>query len=77
MPDSIELLTAHHLPYRVVNIIENAEQFVVLVTAYFTSWTDLDHAIRATVARAGRRQEGGRQLDSLSTHHLSCARSQS
>ena len=29
MPENIELLTAHHLPYRVVNIIENAEQFVV------------------------------------------------
>ena len=51
MPDSIELLTAHHLPYRVVNIIENAKQFVVLVTAYLTSWTHLDHAIKATVAR--------------------------
>lgn len=51
MPDSIELLTAHHLPYRVVNIIENAQQYVVLVTAYLTSWTHLDHAIKATVAR--------------------------
>lgn len=51
MSDSIELLTAHHLPYRVVNIIENAQQFVVLVTAYLTSWTHLDHAIKATIAR--------------------------
>ena len=51
MSDSIELLTAHHLPYRVVNIIENAKQFVVLVTAYLDSWTHLDHAIKATVAR--------------------------
>lgn len=51
MSESIELLTAHHLPYRVVNIIENAQQFVVLVTAYLTSWTHLDHAIKATIAR--------------------------
>lgn len=51
MPDNIELLTAHHLPYRVVNIIENAQEFVLLVTAYLTSWTHLDHAIKTTIAR--------------------------
>ena len=51
MADHIEILTAHHLPYRVVNIIENAEEFVVLVTAYLTSWTHLDHAIKSTIAR--------------------------
>ncbi len=51
MPENIELLTAHHLPYRVVNIIENAQDFVLLVTAYLTSWTHLDHAIKTTIAR--------------------------
>lgn len=51
MPENIELLTAHHLPYRVVNIIENAQEFVLLVTAYLTSWTHLDHAIKTTIAR--------------------------
>ncbi|MBZ0152452.1 MAG: hypothetical protein K8J09_13065 [Planctomycetes bacterium] len=51
MPENIELLTAHHLPYRVVNIIENAQEFVVLVTAYLSSWTHLDHAIKTTIAR--------------------------
>jgi hypothetical protein len=51
MAESVELLTAHHLPYRVVNIIEDAQQFVVLVTAYLTSWTHLEHAIRGTIAR--------------------------
>ena len=51
MPESIELLTAHHLPYRVVNIIGEAQEFVVLVTAYLTSWTHLDHAIKSTLAR--------------------------
>lgn len=51
MTDHIEILTAHHLPYRVVNIIENAQEFVVLVTAYLNSWTHLDHAIKSTIAR--------------------------
>jgi len=51
MADNVELLTAHHLPYRVVNIIEEAREFVVLVTAYLTSWPHLDHAIKGAVAR--------------------------
>jgi hypothetical protein len=48
---SAELLTAHHLPYRVVNVIEDAKEFVVLVTAYLEMWTHLEHAIRGAVAR--------------------------
>lgn len=51
MAENVELLTAHHLPYRVVNIIENAQEFVVLVTAYLSSWTHLDHSIKNTIAR--------------------------
>lgn len=51
---STELLTAHHLPYRVVNVIENATEYVVLVTAYLQTWTHLDHAIRSAIARGVR-----------------------
>lgn len=51
MADNVELLTAHHLPFRVLNIIEEAQDFVVLVTAYLKSWTHLDHALKAAVAR--------------------------
>ncbi len=54
MADNVELLTAHHLPYRVVNIIEEAHEFVVLVTAYLTSWPHLDHAIKSAIARGVR-----------------------
>lgn len=51
MAETVELLTAHHLPYRVVNIIEEAREFVLLVTAYLDSWTHLDHAIKNAVSR--------------------------
>jgi hypothetical protein len=51
MSENVERLTAHHLPYRVVNIIETAQEFVVLVTACLESWAHLNHAIKSTVAR--------------------------
>lgn len=54
MADNVELLTAHHLPYRVVNIIEEARESVVLVTAYLSSWPHLDHAIKGAIARGVR-----------------------
>lgn len=49
-----DILTAHHLPYAVVNILEKAQQYAVLTTAYLRSWLHLDHTIRTAVKRGVR-----------------------
>jgi hypothetical protein len=47
----LRLLSAHHLPYRILGIIEEAKTYAVLVTAYLQAWSHLEQVIRTAVGR--------------------------
>ena len=53
MPDSApELLVNHHVSHSVLELIENAKECVILVTAYIHLWPDLERAIQSALKRS-------------------------
>lgn len=45
MPDHTEVLTAHRVAPAVVNVLDNAQKYAVLVTAYLRPWVHLTQAV--------------------------------
>jgi len=63
----VTLLSAHHLPYRVLGVIEEAKEYAVLVTAYLQAWSHLEQVVRVAVDR------GTKLLIQVAGHPLAIA----
>src|SRR5690606_32959106 len=64
----LETITDHHLAAKVIDVVTEAQEFAVLVTAYLKTWSHLTTAIRNAVDRGVRvhlviRDEDGRKQE--------------
>jgi hypothetical protein len=50
-PSGCHFLSAHHLLFQVLALVERAKSHVVLATAYFDPWPDLELVLRQAIAR--------------------------
>jgi PLD-like domain len=52
MPEAnLKVLSAHHVAHAVLNVLEEAREHVVLVTAYLRPWIHLEQAVKEAVER--------------------------
>lgn len=51
VPSSWSFLSAHHLLYQVLTLVERADSYAVMVTAYLDPWPNLELVLRQATAR--------------------------